>query len=119
MPSGQTAHEDVQRALVSVSRQRPSLGKRHRRLAKRSNPADASPPPCFFPSELAGCYKCHRCEGRGADVGPDLSTIAARAAHIVESILQRAPGGAHFQRGCGDEDGKVKTGMLLHTHLDE
>src|SRR5262249_25661027 len=29
----------------------------------------------FFHPKLAGCYRCHRVEGRGQDVGPDLSTV--------------------------------------------
>src|SRR5437899_11928589 len=76
----------------------------------------------FFHPRLAGCSKCHRIDGRGQDVGPDLSSIGRTdRRHLLESILQPSNTVApHYQvwhlEGI---DGKVRTGMLLHTHLDE
>jgi putative membrane-bound dehydrogenase-like protein len=76
----------------------------------------------FFHPKLAGCYKCHRIDGRGADVGPDLSSIGrTERRHILESILQPSNTVAPHYVAWHLEtaDGKVRTGMLLHTQLDE
>jgi putative membrane-bound dehydrogenase-like protein len=76
----------------------------------------------FFHPKLAGCYKCHRIDGRGQDVGPDLSNIGRTdRRHILESILQPSNTVAPHYVAWHLEtaDGKVRNGMLLHTHLDE
>jgi putative membrane-bound dehydrogenase-like protein len=76
----------------------------------------------FFHPKLSACSRCHRCEGRGRDVGPDLSGIGrTERRHIVESILQPsnlvAP---HYQTWLIEmSDGTVHTGMLVRTELDE
>jgi putative heme-binding domain-containing protein len=76
----------------------------------------------FFHPKLAGCFRCHRVEGRGQDVGPDLSTIGRTdRRHILESLLRPsnlvAP---HYQVWqIETADGKVRTGMLVRTVLDE
>ncbi|MBI2806404.1 MAG: c-type cytochrome [Planctomycetes bacterium] len=76
----------------------------------------------FFHPKLAACSKCHRIDGRGADVGPDLSGIGRTdRRHILESILQPSNTVAphyvawHLETAAG----KVRTGMLIHTNLDE
>jgi putative membrane-bound dehydrogenase-like protein len=76
----------------------------------------------FFHSKLAGCYKCHRSEGRGAEVGPDLSTIGrTERRSIVESILQpSALVAPHYQAWVIETNaGKLHTGLLIKTVLDE
>jgi putative membrane-bound dehydrogenase-like protein len=76
----------------------------------------------FFHPRLAGCYKCHRVDGRGADVGPDLSTIGRREPRfILESILQPSREVApHFQAWQVETtDGKIRNGLLSRTNLDE
>jgi putative heme-binding domain-containing protein len=76
----------------------------------------------FFNSKLAGCARCHRVAGHGQSVGPDLSLIGSTdRRHILESILQPSLTVApHFQVWqMSLEDGQVKTGMLVHTQLDE
>ncbi len=76
----------------------------------------------FFHPKLAGCYKCHRIDGRGADVGPDLSSIGrVERRSILESILQPSANVAPHYVAWHLEtaDGKVRNGMLVHTHLDE
>jgi putative membrane-bound dehydrogenase-like protein len=76
----------------------------------------------FFHPKLGGCYKCHRIDGRGQDVGPDLSNIGRTdRRHILESILQPSNTVAPHYVAWHLEtaDGKVRNGMLLHTHLDE
>src|SRR5207249_1906437 len=76
----------------------------------------------FFHPRLANCAHCHRVDGRGQDVGPDLSGIGqVERRSILESILQPdnvvAP---HYQTWViATRDGKTHTGMLLNTVLDE
>src|SRR5262249_28943648 len=66
--------------------------------------------------------RCHRVEGRGQEVGPDLSTIGrTERRSILESILQPsnliAP---HYQTWhIETTNGKVYTGLLVRTVLDE
>src|SRR5262245_33987542 len=76
----------------------------------------------FEHPRLTGCYKCHRVDGRGVNVGPDLS-LAGRTERrwIVESILQPAASVApHYQPWRIDTvDGRTLTGLLVHTYLDE
>jgi len=75
----------------------------------------------FESPKLAGCYKCHRVEGRGADIGPDLSLIGrTERKWIVESILQpSAVVAPHYQAWrIETTDGRTRTGLLVGTHLD-
>jgi putative membrane-bound dehydrogenase-like protein len=76
----------------------------------------------FESPKLAGCYKCHRVEGRGADVGPDLSLVGrTERKWIVESILQpSAVVAPHYQAWKIElTDGRTLTGLLVGTHLDK
>ncbi len=92
-------------------------------LARLEGPADeAAGRRVFAHPKLAGCYRCHRAEGRGRVVGPDLSTIGqTERRHILESILQPAANVApHYQVWqIETRDGKVRAGMLIGTYLDE
>jgi putative membrane-bound dehydrogenase-like protein len=92
-------------------------------LKRLEGPADAAAGQrVFFHPRLAGCARCHRVDGRGADIGPDLSNIGrTERRHILESLLQPnltvAP---HYQVWAIEtKDGKTHTGMLMRTHLDE
>jgi putative heme-binding domain-containing protein len=76
----------------------------------------------FFHPKLAGCFRCHRDEGRGVDLGPDLSTIGrTERRSILESILQPSNQVAPSYQTWQIEmrDGKVYTAMLVNTYLDE
>ncbi len=76
----------------------------------------------FFHAKLAACYRCHRVEGHGRDVGPDLSMISrTERRHVLESILQPSTLVApHYQVWqMALSDGRTLTGMLLRTNLDE
>jgi len=76
----------------------------------------------FEHPKLAGCFKCHRVEGRGANVGPDLSLIGrTERKWILESILQpSAVVAPHYQAWTiRTADGRTLTGLLVHTYLDE
>jgi putative membrane-bound dehydrogenase-like protein len=75
----------------------------------------------FEHPKLAGCYKCHQVEGRGANVGPDLSLIGRTERRwIVESILQPSNVVApHYQAWkIETADGRTVTGLLVGTNLD-
>ncbi len=86
-------------------------------------PADADAGRRVFESpKLAGCFKCHRVEGRGANIGPDLSLIGrTERKWIVESLLQPSAAVApHYQAWVIETlDSKTRTGLLVGTHLDK
>ncbi len=92
-------------------------------LRRLDGPADAAAGRRIFAHpKLAGCYRCHRIEGRGREVGPDLSTIGrTERRHILESILQPSQQIAPAYQTWHIEtaDGRVYTGMLTMTVLDE
>jgi putative heme-binding domain-containing protein len=76
----------------------------------------------FFHPRLATCSRCHRVDGRGQDIGPDLSAVGRNdRRQILESILQPdslVP--PHYQVWVtATRDGKVHTGMLFKTVLDD
>ena len=71
---------------------------------------------------MAACSRCHRVEGRGAQVGPDLSSIGRTdRRHVLESILRPSNTVApHYQTWqIETDDGKVRAGMLVKTELDQ
>jgi putative heme-binding domain-containing protein len=92
-------------------------------LKRLEGPADAAAGRrVFFHPKLAGCFRCHRIDGRGQEVGPDLSTIGRTERRaIVESILQPSNNVAPSYQSWTLEtsDGKTYTGMLVKTELDE
>ena len=76
----------------------------------------------FFNARLGACARCHRVEGRGQVVGPDLSGIGRTdRRHILESILRPSNTVApHYQVWqLETDDGKVRAGMLVKTELDQ
>jgi putative heme-binding domain-containing protein len=92
-------------------------------LRRLDGPADvAAGGRVFAHPKLAGCYRCHRVDGRGNEVGPDLSTIGrTERRHILESILMPSSLVApNYQTWfIATADGKVRTGLLARTELDE
>jgi putative membrane-bound dehydrogenase-like protein len=75
----------------------------------------------FFHPKVGGCFRCHRVEGRGTDIGPDLSTIGRTERRgILESILQPSNQVApSFQTWRIEmNDGKVYTALLVNTEQD-
>jgi putative heme-binding domain-containing protein len=122
------------RALIGVKLKDPSLAHIPEKdrpspkdldawLKRLEGPADPDAGArIFFHPKLGGCYRCHSIDGRGKDVGPDLSSIGRTdRRHILESILQPSNTVApHYQVWYLETaDGKTRNGMLLHTHLDE
>jgi putative heme-binding domain-containing protein len=76
----------------------------------------------FFHPKLAGCFRCHRVEGRGMDIGPDLSTVGRNERRqVLESVLQPSALVAPDYQVWEIEtaDGKVRNGMLVNTQLDD
>jgi putative membrane-bound dehydrogenase-like protein len=92
-------------------------------LKRLDGPADvAAGRRIFAHPKLGGCYRCHRVEGRGREVGPDLDTIGrTERRSILESILQpsNAIAPAYQTWQLEMKDGRVLTGLLLMTVLDE
>jgi hypothetical protein len=92
-------------------------------LKRLDGPADAAAGRrVFFHPKLAGCSRCHRVDGRGREVGPDLSVIGrTERRHLLESILQPSnlvP--PHYQVWQMElADGRMLAGMLVRTNLDE
>ncbi|MHB1423553.1 MAG: PVC-type heme-binding CxxCH protein [Gemmataceae bacterium] len=92
-------------------------------LTRLEGPADAETGRrIFFHPKLAACSRCHRVEGRGAMVGPELSSIGRTdRRHILESVLRPSNTVApHYQTWqIETDDGKVRNGMLVKTELDQ
>ncbi len=108
---------------TSPAAARPVANQTAEWLAKLTGDADpVAGRRVFFHAKLAGCYRCHRVEGHGQDVGPDLGLIGrTERRHVLESILQPSTLVApHYQVWqLIMHDGRTLTGMLLHTQLDE
>jgi hypothetical protein len=76
----------------------------------------------LFFSEKAGCFKCHRVQGEGGSVGPDLSVIARASdrAKLVNSILQPSAniGPLYVAHEIKTKDGDVYTGLVPESKAD-
>jgi putative heme-binding domain-containing protein len=72
----------------------------------------------FFRAGAGQCATCHAYQGRGARVGPDLSTLAGQQprSRILESILDphREIGPLYVPWQIVTVDGRVLTGLKLH-----
>lgn len=70
----------------------------------------------LYLSEKVGCAKCHRIQGEGVQVGPDLSVIARSSdrAKLVNSILHPSAniGPLYVTREIKMRDGDVYTGLV-------
>jgi len=71
----------------------------------------------FHHAQVGTCSKCHRHQGRGSVVGPDLSAVsnAGSPDRILRSILQpsRDVDPQYFPRMLITEDGHIFTGIML------
>jgi putative membrane-bound dehydrogenase-like protein len=101
---------------------RPAAADNPAWLERLEGPADAGAGRrVFFHPKIGGCFRCHRVEGRGTDLGPDLSTIGrTERRSILESILQPSNQVAPSYQTWRIEmaDGKVHTAMLVNTEQD-
>src|SRR5262249_18803115 len=81
----------VARALGKpFTKERPRLDDLNAWLKRLEGPADAAAGRrVFFHPRLASCSRCHRVDGRGQDIGPDLSAVGRNERRqILESVLQ-------------------------------
>jgi putative heme-binding domain-containing protein len=76
----------------------------------------------FFQPRGPRCFACHRIDGRGAAIGPDLSTIGRSLSRdkLIESILtpskEIAP--QFVSWAIATKDGKSRTGMIVEEKFD-
>src|SRR5262249_1444056 len=76
----------------------------------------------FFHARGPRCFACHRVDGRGAAIGPDLSTIGKALSRdkLIESILapskEIAPQFTSWI--IATKDGKTRTGMIVEEKFD-
>ncbi len=76
----------------------------------------------FFHPNGPGCFKCHRADNRGGNVGPDLSFIARSSNRdkLIESILEPSKEIAPMFTAYKvlTRDGKERVGLLLGETFD-
>lgn len=76
----------------------------------------------FFHARGPRCYACHRIEGHGGAIGPDLSTIGSstKRAKLIESILQPSKEIApqYTTWLLTTRDGRVRNGMIVQENAD-
>ncbi len=80
-------------------------------------PGDASRGRRVFVSKEAACASCHVLDGRGTDVGPDLTAIGAKLGRreLLDAILNPSAGIAHGYDSwlVATKGGRTLTGFLL------
>ena len=99
----------------------PGTNREWTELAAQANPDDAAAVSrgmlVFSHPGGPGCIKCHRLEGRGGQIGPDLSRVGSTfsAEKLVESILDPSKEvSPQFTTWVMTTlEGKVHTGMLV------
>lgn len=90
----------------------------HAALELLKQPGDAAAGErIFFHPRGPGCYKCHEVDGRGAAVGPELTTIgsALNGARLVQSIIapSREMAPQYTAWSVALTDGRTLTGVLV------
>jgi quinoprotein glucose dehydrogenase len=83
----------------------------------RKNPGDANRGKELFTDPKGmGCAKCHKINGQGGEIGPDLSTIGVQlnAEQLAESILypSKSIREGYHQIVAGTKDGQVIAGLI-------
>lgn len=102
---------------------RPAVTELQAWLQRLQGPADpAAGERVFFHAASGGCFRCHRFEGRGGDVGPDLSrvgnTIGRR--RLLQSILEpsREVAPQYYAWTIILKDGRTLVGTLVRESAD-
>ena len=111
----------------AIHQNRPALGETEewlKRLASIPGMPDAeSGRRIFFHTKLAWCANCHRYQGRGNVVGPDLSLIARQGdrTSLLRSILEpnREVAPQYFSTLLELKDGTLFSGILLRSSSTE
>ena len=112
----------VQEIFQAISPEyHPASNREWTELAAKANPDDAESVSrgllIFSHPGGPGCIKCHRLEGRGGQIGPDLSRVGSTfsAEKLVESILEPSKEvSPQFTTWTMTTlEGKVHTGMLV------
>jgi putative membrane-bound dehydrogenase-like protein len=87
-------------------------------LAKK--PGDAKRGEAIYMASFTGeaqCMKCHKVNGKGGEIGPDLSAIGTKGSvqNLFESILypSRAIADQHVSWAVSTADGQTVTGLLV------
>lgn len=91
--------------------------------AALAEPGDAASGRRVFFGARANCAACHRVNGRGGEVGPDLSTIARSSSRekLVASILEpsREIGPLYVQHVVQTTDGKTISGIWINERPED
>ncbi len=85
-----------------------------KRLAGKADPAAGAR--IFFHQRSARCFACHRVDGRGGEVGPDLSTAGSYGRRrLIESILlpSREIAPQYVSWSLVKDDGTLLTAVLV------
>jgi putative membrane-bound dehydrogenase-like protein len=107
--------------LAAVAEPRPPLPSDWQKFLQAPGDAAAGEH-VFFHASGPRCYICHRVDGRGAKIGPDLSTIArsSNRDRLIESILtpskEIAP--MFVSWSITTSDGKVRIGVIVDEGFD-
>jgi putative heme-binding domain-containing protein len=82
------------------------------RQAAMNNSGSAQRGKAVFASATAKCAACHKVQGQGGDVGPDLSQVGGKfdRTHLIESILDPS---AEIQQGYQATTIELKSGRVL------
>ncbi len=112
-------------ALIDLAKAeaRPAAADVEAWLARLDGPADAAAGErIFYHSKVGGCFRCHRVDGRGSDIGPDL-TVTPRTTDrrkLIESILQPSKEIApqFFVWQVQTDDGRTFSGTLVSESAD-
>jgi putative membrane-bound dehydrogenase-like protein len=104
------------RPIVAVAGTRPQNDAQWRAALEGRGEASAGER-VFFHPQGPRCYSCHRVDGRGAQIGPELSTIGRSLSRdkLIESILtpskEIAP--QYVSWHVVTRDGRVRTGIVV------
>jgi putative heme-binding domain-containing protein len=108
---------------VADADKRPAVDQRAEWLSRfGSNGSVEAGRRVFYHPQKVGCYRCHQVDGRGNEIGPDLSTIGrTESQRILESLLQPSATVAPAYQAwtLAMHDGRVLNGILVRTYLDE
>lgn len=113
--------ESLLRPITAQAGERPRTADDWRKALSAEGDAQAGER-VFFHPRGPRCFACHRVDGRGGVIGPDLSLIGQSTSRekLIESILEPskeiAP--AYVSWLLTTRDGKVRTGVIVEERFD-